>query len=61
MKNIRNLFFSSVLIAFIGWCMYFLLTGNNDEIISPTTFVHIHYFRIAVGSNGGFLHSHHGC
>ncbi|WP_156390014.1 hypothetical protein [Paenibacillus sp. Root444D2] len=33
MKNIRNLFFSSVLIAFIGWCMYFYLQEITSKLV----------------------------
>jgi hypothetical protein len=33
MKNIRNLFFSSVLIAFIGWCMYFYLQEISSKLL----------------------------
>ncbi|NOU86437.1 hypothetical protein GC102_11735 [Paenibacillus sp. LMG 31460] len=33
MKNIRNLFFSSVLIVFIGWCMYFYLQEISSKLL----------------------------
>ncbi|MDF2650910.1 MAG: hypothetical protein K0Q73_6715 [Paenibacillus sp.] len=39
MKNIRNLFFSSVLIAFIGWCMYFYLQEITSKLL-----VHLHLY-----------------
>lgn len=43
MKNIRNLFFSSVLIAFIGWCMYFYLQEISSKLL-----VHPHLYTFTV-------------
>ncbi|KRE34960.1 hypothetical protein ASG85_36360 [Paenibacillus sp. Soil724D2] len=43
MKNIRNLFFSSVLIAFIGWCMYFYLQEITSKLV-----VHPHLYTFTV-------------
>lgn len=43
MKNIRNLCFSSVLIAFIGWCMYFYLQEISSKLL-----VHPHLYTFTV-------------
>lgn len=43
MKNIRNLFFSSVLIAFIGWCMYFYLQEITTKLLVQP---HLYTFTI---------------
>ena len=61
MKNIRNLCFFSVLIAFIGWCMYFYLQEITTKLL-----VHPHLYTFTIlemllAAMGAFLHSHYGC
>lgn len=43
MKNIRNLFFPAVLIAFIGWCMYFYLQEITSKLL-----VHLHLYTYTI-------------
>ncbi|MDQ0872772.1 hypothetical protein QFZ77_001431 [Paenibacillus sp. V4I3] len=43
MKNIRDLCFFSVLIAFIGWCMYFYLQEITSKLL-----VHLHIYTFTV-------------
>lgn len=43
MKNIRNLFFFSVLIVFIGWCMYFYLQEMTSKLLVD---LHVYTFTV---------------